>query len=112
MIKEIVCIVCPVGCRLTWNDGEISGHNCERGRSYIIDEMTAPKRSVSSTVKISNSVHHRLPVKTSKPINKELVLQAIKQLDNVEVTPPISLGDVILSDVFETGVDFIATRSM
>ena len=47
MKKEMTCISCPVGCRLTVyeKDGKIiiEGNACKRGEVYGISEMT--KRS-------------------------------------------------------------------
>ena len=47
MKKEMTCISCPVGCRLTAyeKDGKIiiEGNACKRGEVYGISEMT--KRS-------------------------------------------------------------------
>ena len=112
MRKEHICTICPIGCRLAWEDGEVSGNKCDRGYTFMMDEVTAPKRSISSTVAVRKSTYRRLPVKTSKPIPKELTVEAVKQLMDVAVTPPVIIGDVILANVLETGVDFIATRSI
>ena len=46
---EMVCIVCPNGCRLdvTQNGNEISvlGNKCKRGEAFARTELTAPTRS-------------------------------------------------------------------
>lgn len=54
-MKQLVCIGCPRGCRLTIDekDGEyiVTGNTCPRGKEFAISEMTAPKRTICSTVK-------------------------------------------------------------
>lgn len=53
MIREMICISCPMGCHLTVDDSDkndikVSGNTCPRGRIYGINEVTAPKRMVTS----------------------------------------------------------------
>ena len=35
-MKTMTCIVCPMGCRLTVDSGEVSGHRCNRGRDWAL----------------------------------------------------------------------------
>ena len=74
MEKEMICIVCPVGCHISVNTEtyEVKGNACPRGAVYGKEELTAPKRVVTSTVKIKNALDKRCPVKTEKSIPKEL----------------------------------------
>ena len=53
MEKEMICIVCPVGCHISVNTEtyEVKGNACPRGAVYGKEELTAPKRVVTSTVK-------------------------------------------------------------
>jgi CxxC motif-containing protein len=51
------CIMCPMGCELTVTlDGgkfvSVTGNTCPRGAKYAQDEVTAPKRMLTSTVRI------------------------------------------------------------
>jgi len=109
---EHICTVCPIGCHLVYEDNEVSGNQCIRGYNYMMDEIVSPKRNISSTVKIINSDHKRLPVKTDKPISKDLLIKAVSILYNIEVKAPITIGDIVALDVLGTGVNFIATRSI
>lgn len=113
MKREMICIVCPAGCRLTWEDGKVSGYSCPRGLDYATTEMTAPKRNVSSTVILERvEGHPRIPVKTDRTIDKALVKDAVKLLDGIVVKPPVQVGDVILENVLDSGVNFVATRDI
>lgn len=113
MKKEFICVICPAGCRLIWENGEINGNGCVRGKEYAEVEMTAPKRNVSSTVILKgDSLLTRLPVKTDRPIDKNLVIQAVKQLDKVVVTAPVKVGGIVLENVLGSGVNFVAARSI
>ena len=50
MEKEMICIVCPVGCHISVNteNYEVKGNACPRGAVYGKEELTAPKRVVTS----------------------------------------------------------------
>ena len=112
-MREIVCIVCPNGCRLTVDDeGKITGNLCPRGPQYAISEMTNPTRVVTSTVRIENTYARRCPVKTSVAIPKEKIFEAVKLLEGVKLTAPVKIGDVIIENVLDTGADFIVTKNM
>lgn len=115
-MKELICITCPKGCHLkaeqTAAGWEITGHSCPRGLQYGLDELTYPTRVITSTVRISGGTHPRLPVKTAAPIPKEMIAEAMALLDAVDVDSPIRRGEVVVKDICNTGVDFIATRDM
>lgn len=114
---SVTCIVCPIGCQLRVTARgrevvEVVGHLCERGERYAIDEYTAPRRVLTTTVNLQNASTRYLPVKTASPIPKELLLPCMGILKRVMVSPPIDLGDVVVKNVLGTGVDVVATRSV
>ncbi|WP_432664550.1 DUF1667 domain-containing protein [Wukongibacter baidiensis] len=117
--KEMVCIVCPIGCHLTVtkDDGEplgysVTGNKCKRGIEYGIKELTNPTRVITSTVKIKNAHLRRLPVKTNGAIPKDLNFECMRLINSIEVVAPIKMGDVIVKNILGTGVDLVASRSM
>lgn len=116
MKKEFVCIVCPMGCSLSLEekDGqiEVSGNNCIRGEKYAKQEIIAPMRNISSTVRVRNGFINLCPVKTSSEIAKEKIFDVMKALDKVSLDAPIAIGQVILENVCETGVDIVACRNI
>lgn len=114
-MKELICIVCPKGCHLKvdeTNDYKVTGNGCPRGEEYGKIELTHPTRVVTSTVQCSGGAHPRCPVKTSAPIPKELILQAVRCLDGVKLTAPVHTGDVVVPNICGTGVHFIATHDL
>ncbi|MCL2705491.1 MAG: DUF1667 domain-containing protein [Spirochaetaceae bacterium] len=116
MEKNLVCIVCPIGCRLnitgTADDLKVSGNTCKKGITYAHDEITNPMRMVCTTVKIKGGIHSVIPVKTDKPIPEKYKLEVVKMVNNIELTSPIKMGDIIISDLFGTGVNIVAERNM
>ena len=113
---ELICICCPLGCRVNiernGDDFTVTGNTCPRGRDYAISELTAPVRMVTSSVPVVGSVDKTVSVKTDKPIAKELIFKALETLKGVVVTAPIKEGAIIVSNVLNTGVNFVATREI
>jgi CxxC motif-containing protein len=110
---ETICIVCPKSCRLNVSEnGAVSGHSCPRGETYGREERLNPVRIVTSTVKISGAVHRRCPVKTGSAIPKRLIFGAIRLLDGVTLTAPVSEGIAVIEDICGTGIPWVTTRDM
>jgi CxxC motif-containing protein len=90
----------------------VSGNNCPRGAQYGISELTAPVRTLTSTVKIDGAICRRCPVRSSADVPREKVADIMKLLDTVELNAPVKLGDVIFENVLDTGADIIVTRNL
>ena len=114
-MKELICIVCPKGCHLKVdeeNGYSVTGNSCPRGAEYGKIELTNPTRVITSTVAVRGGDYPRCPVKTSKPIPKGLIFEAMKTLDDLVLDAPIQLGQVVVKNVCGTGADFVACRSL
>ncbi len=117
--KEVICILCPLGCKMQVSEkpdqpGAITVRDlqCKKGKDYAYEEYTNPTRTLTSTVVIHNTPLPRLPVKTSKPIPKNLIFPAMKEISSVELTGPVKIGTVIIKNLLDTDIDVIATRSL
>ena len=67
---------------------------------------------VTTTVEIDGARHARLPVKSSTPVPKDLVINVCRALRRLRVRAPIHVGDVVATNVLNTGTDVVATRDM
>lgn len=119
MKRELICIACPKGCHVTVEDDpnaetgySVSGYTCKQGLAYALKEVTAPERTLTTTVKISGACIRRLPVITDGSIPKEKLFQAMRELDQVEVEAPVEMGAVILPHIAQTDINVIASRSL
>jgi Uncharacterized protein with conserved CXXC pairs len=117
MIQELTCIRCPVGCllRVTIRDEavtEVQGQQCERGRDYAQVESVHPVRMFTTTLPIAGGTIAMLPVRTRTDIPKAAILRCAEALCGVEVAAPVQVGDVVVSNLADTGVDLIATRTV
>ena len=114
--QNLTCIRCPRGCSLTvtLEDGRVisvEGNACRRGDIYVRAEVTNPVRTVTSVVPVTGSgIAHMVSVKTAGEVPKSKVLDVVGALADVVVESPVAIGDVILADVCDTGIDVIATR--
>ena len=113
--KHLTCICCPMGCAITvkLQDGEIvsvTGNTCKNGDQYARKELTNPTRIVTSTVRVRGGSSPAVSVKTASDIPRGKIFDCVKALKEVEVEAPVSIGQVILTDVADTGVSVVATR--
>ncbi len=114
-MKELICIVCPRGCRLVVdeeNDYSTAGNACPRGAEYARAELTAPTRVLTSTVAVTGGIHPRCPVKTAAAIPKGLLPAAMRRIRAVCLAAPVQEGQVVIPDLLGTGVDLVACRDL
>ena len=112
-MKQLTCIVCPRGCQLNIDDNNVvTGNFCPRGKNYAISEITNPTRIVTSTMKVLNSNEVRVPVKTSKPIKKDLMFKIMDKINSKLVYAPIKIGDILIENVDGDNTDIIATKNI
>lgn len=118
MKKEMTCVSCPIGCTLCVELDEegkvlsVTGNTCKRGEKYAKDECTNPVRMLTSTMKVNGGSLPVVPVKTSSPIPKGKMFECMKAINNEIVDAPIKMGDVLISNVCDTGVDIVATNEV
>lgn len=117
--KDIICVRCPKGCRVNINYDDynqeiinISGYGCEKGIEYAQDEFKNPTRIVPTTVRVINGELPLVPVKTEKSIPKSLILSVMNEISDIEVEAPIKIGQIIKSNLMDTGVNLLATRNI
>ena len=117
MKKEMICISCPVGCRLEieYSDKDnikVSGNKCVRGEDYGKEEIFSPRRVVTAVVKTDSKNNSYIPVKSDKPIAKEKIFPLLKILYLKTVKLPVKMGEVMLADYENSGINIVYTRSM
>lgn len=115
--RELTCIGCPLGCNVTvtLEAGEIShitGYTCQRGADYARKEVTHPTRIVTSTMAVEGGCAPVVSVKTKTDIPKDMIFQCVRDIKAASVKAPVHIGDVLLKDVAQTGVDVVATKSV
>ncbi len=114
MKKEIICTVCPMGCRITVEgEGEkiesITGHTCKRGEQYASAEFAHPVRILTTTMRLEGGKNPVIPVRSAKPVPKEKIMDCMEAIRESAAEAPVRVYDVLIENVCGTGVDIVAT---
>ena len=117
MKKEIICTVCPRGCHvMVEGEGEkilsVEGHSCKRGLEYAATEYAHPVRSLTTTVKLDGVQNDLLPIRSSKPLPKEKLMDCMAVIRSTTVKAPVNRYDVVIADICGCGVDMVATKAV
>jgi CxxC motif-containing protein len=115
-MTNLICIVCPNGCHLEVEEinGEliVKNNKCPRGEVFAKKEMTAPMRSVTSTVASIYPMLPVIPVRTKGEIPKGKIMDLIKFINTLKIDRPYKSGEILYPNVLDTGVDLIVTMDM
>lgn len=113
---ELVCIVCPNGCLLqadqTAEGVQVTGNKCKRGIAFAVEELTAPKRSLTSTVATCFADMPVVPVRTDGEVPKEKIFALMAYLKTLRAERRYKTGEVLAADALNTGVNIIVTCDM
>lgn len=117
--KKLTCICCPLGCSIEadMQGGSVvsvRGNGCPNGEKYAHTELTAPVRTLTSTVALVNSKSgmRLAPVRSSEPIPKDKLFDCMKEIANISVSAPVRIGDTVLQNAAGTGISIIITRDI
>jgi len=115
-MKQITCITCPIGCRITIEAADggyvLSGNKCPKGERFAQTELTAPIRSLTTTVRTAFPAMPVLPVRTNGEVPKEKISDIIRELSKITITEKIGIGETVVANIAGTGCDIIATSDM
>ncbi len=113
--EKLICIVCPIGCHLevdtSQEEYKVAGAVCKRGERYAIKELKSPTRLLTTTVRTKNLKTKFIPVRTDVEIPKDKIFECMKEINAIIVTEPIKMGDILIENILDTGVNIIASRS-
>ena len=115
--RELICIGCPLGCPLTVEMKgtevvSVTGNTCPNGDRYARKEVTDPRRTVTSTVRVLGGSLPVVSVKTAQDNPKNKIFDCMQELATIRVKAPVQEGDVIVSNIANTGVSVIATKEI
>lgn len=115
--RELICIGCPLGCPLTVEikDGEVvtvSGNTCANGDRYARKEVTDPRRTITTTVRVEGGEQAVVSVKTALDIPKNKIFDCMREMATIRVSAPVVIGDVIAENIANTGVSVVATKAV
>ncbi|MDI9479715.1 MAG: DUF1667 domain-containing protein [Syntrophomonadaceae bacterium] len=115
-MRNLVCIECPIGCSLTAEKSgeqwEVKGNRCTKGVDFAINEITDPRRSICSTVRTTFKTVPRLSVRTQGEVPLNTIFEVMEQINSVKLDHPVHIGEVIIENVSNTGINVIATSDL
>jgi len=91
---------------------KVTGQTCKRGDKYAENEIVNPRRTLTSTVIINNAGIKLLPVKTSSAIEKDKLFEGMSIINNIKVSAPIKMGDILYENFTECGINLVAGRDV
>ena len=112
------CTTCPSECLLDVvieKDGDVTrvlsvhGNRCQRGAAFAEQETTCPMRILATTVPVTGGDQPLLPVRTRESIPRALHMQAMELLRATQAVAPVRMGDVVVPDILDSGVDVVAS---
>ena len=115
-MKDLVCIVCPRGCRMQIAEENgaltITGNGCKRGAAFAESEWRDPRRTICTTVRTAFPDVPVLPVRVSAEIPKDRIFDVMREINRTTVRTRLGRGDIILENVLGLGADVIATSNV
>ncbi len=106
-----------MGCKISVEikDGEvikIENAECRRGRDYSIQEVTSPVRDFFTTVRVEGGMIPVLSVRSTRPIPKNMLMACASELAKIVISPPVRLGDTVVNNILNLGIDIVATKTI
>ena len=138
-MRNLTCIVCPIGCSLDVEEGansqepqpspanqrfagegsppdnlSVTGNRCQRGEVYAREEIRSPKRVVTATCRIKGEADsvRRVPVKTASPCPREKIPALLDDIYKTTVSLPVKAGDVLIAGWNGGEIDVVVTRTI
>ena len=131
MRKTITCIICPNGCLLSADvsvpgtdasvtgtgcprviDSPVTGAGCPRGEAYFIQEITDPRRTLTSSVLVTDGELPLCSVRLTDPVPIARISDVMKEIRKMKVEAPLESGTVLIRDVLGLGSDVITTKTI
>ena len=112
-MKEFICIICPRGCQLKVDDNmNVTGNFCPRGKDYAISEITDPRRTITTTIRVINREDTLVSVKTSAPVPKGMIFKVMEVIDTLSINAPCKIGDIAKANILDLGIDILVTKEI
>ena len=117
-VKELTCIVCPMGMHAAGDNGRRKVCQCDRQqlppRGKICrdgNDRSPPGADLDGNGSAAG-IFRSARCGQKGDIPKELLFDAMRQLDTLCVQAPVSIGQVLVEDLCGTGIPVIATRDI
>jgi len=114
----MTCIQCPRGCELTviltaeGKVASVAGNGCDLGPVWARREVEDPVRVLTTSVRVLRGAEELVSVRTSAPIPRRLLAEALAVAKELRVEAPVDLGRVVAENLAGSGLNLVATRAV
>ncbi len=117
--RRFICVTCPVGCNIDATvEGErlfaAEGQACKRGLAFVQEELKAPKRVLTTTVRVRGGAFPLVPVRSAAPLPKGRLLEVAELLRGLVLEAPIQEHQVVARIPLGAAgsVEIVTTRAL
>lgn len=111
-MRTFTCVICPNGCEMTCRESsgapEVEGALCDKGKEYVRQELTDPRRTISSLVKVNGGKRPLVSVRITAPIPRDRIGDAMAAIKTMQRNAPVTIGEVLAANFLGLGCDLIA----
>ena len=117
MKRTFTCIICPNGCEVEAEyEGttvlSVSGNLCPKGKAYVTQELTDPRRTIASSVRVEGGELPLTSVRLTKAIPKDRIFDAMREIRKIHLQAPVRIGDVAVAGLLGLDCDVIVTKNV
>ena len=120
MVRELTCIMCPLGCKLKaetsqGTDGReilVTGNTCKKGKEYALQELTDPRRNIATSVLVTGGELPLASVRLTHAIPKARIFDVMAEIRKQKLTAPVKAGEVVIENVLGLGSNVVVTKSV
>ena len=118
MKREYTCIVCPNGCEISVSgepgqkDFQIEGARCRRGQAYVMQELSDPRRTIATSVRVLGGELPLASVRLTSPIPLAKVEEAVELIHGMTLQAPVKAGTVLIGKILGYESDCVVTRDV
>lgn len=118
MKKEFTCILCPNSCDIEIEIDknleilDIEGAKCNRGLSYVKQELVMPMRSIATSVAIKNGELELASVKLDKNIPINMIFEVMDLVKLMVFEAPVYKGQIACKNILNTDCNLIFTKTV
>ena len=117
MRKDVICIMCPLGCDMkvdveAQEVTNVQGHRCKKGVKHAENEIFFPGRILTTTVRTDSPQLPLLPVRSIREIQKDKLIDCARKISEHVIRGPVNTGQVVIEDILGLGIDIVACRTL
>ena len=117
MKRTFTCIVCPNGCEIEAEFAgtevlSVSGNLCPKGKDYVTQELTDPRRTIASSVKIEGGELPLASVRLTRAIPKDKIFDAMQEIRKIRLQAPVNIGQVVIPNLLGLNSDVVITKNV